>query len=413
MPTYTRRSTDRGRSIDDDNFDVIDNRVLYSCKILVIDDDPIIGELISAFLSDGGYQDIIVAHDGEAGLQQIINHGPYLVILDLKLPDISGLEILKTIRSNSSFDDIPIIVETALTNVSDRNEVLRAGAANILNKPIDLEILLSRVRMHLEKKILIASHRAYRVRVRNELEAARSMQLQLLPLEKEIEQIRQCYDVQIDTFFQPSSELSGDWLGVKELGPDKFSFFTVDFTGHGVSAAINTFRLQSVMSRVGFPDHDPASYLEELNRRLIELIPRGQFATMLYAICDVKCGKITYAACGSPGPIYGCPGVSEIEIGKSSGMPLGVSSSASYENHEIPFEPGGLFFLYSDGLTETPGKTTAPLHSSGVLELVSTAVMDKSEQTEMDFILERFFRRSVDRIPDDLTAIWVQRGKPT
>ena len=411
MPPAIQDSANGANSASfEEDFDVLDEQALYSSKILIIDDDQSICQLIMMYLNAAGYQNIGVAYDGGVGLEKIQSLNPDLVILDLSMPVMDGEEVLKRVRADPSFDDMPIIVETAKDSHETRNEVLRIGATNIISKPIDPEVLLGRVHTHLEKKILVANLTAYRVRVREELEAARAMQLQLLPPDGDIEKIRQQFDVCLDTHFQPSSELGGDWWGVEALGPQKFSIFNVDFTGHGVGAAINTFRLQSVMSRIDSPDMDPARYLEEVNQRLVDLIPRGQFATMLYVICDVENDKIVYSACGAPSPVFGRSGSSELKFGDSSGLPLGISKSATYANHEFAFEPGSFMFLYSDALIETPGKSTSPLEDDGLLELVGKAVSQTGDQTKMEVILDAFFRRSVSPVPDDLTAIWLQRN---
>jgi len=397
----------------EDNIDVLDEQELLSSKILIIDDDEIVCRLISCYLTETGYVNVDQAHDGKAGLEKIRLTTPDLVILDLSMPVMNGEEVLREVRADPAFDEMPIIVETAKDTQESRNEVLRIGATNVISKPIDLDVLLGQVHAHLERKILITSLKAYRVRVREELEAARSMQMELLPLEKDIDRICHRFDVRLDSHFQPSSELAGDWWGTEALGSRRFSVFNVDFTGHGVGAAINTFRLQSVMSRVDPQEMDPAAYLEEINRRLVGLIPRGQFATMLYAICDPKNDKIVYAACGAPSPIFGRMGSSELHVGDSKGLPLGIYGSATYTNHEVSFEPGSFMFLYSDALIETPGKDGPPLEEEGLVDLIGRTVSRAGEQSEMRFILDEFFHRSVSSIPDDLTAIWLQRNTST
>jgi len=390
--------------------DVLDEQALLASRILIVDDDEIVCRLISSYLTETGYQNVDLAHDGRTGLEKIRRTKPDLVILDLSMPVMDGEDVLREVRADPVFNDTPIIVETAKDTQESRNEVLRIGATNVISKPIHPEVLLGQVHTHLERKILVASLKAYQVRVREELEAARSMQIELLPLVHDIEEICLRFDVRLESHFQPSSELAGDWWGTEDLGTRGFSLFSVDFTGHGVGAAINTFRLQSVMSRIDPMSMDPAAYLEEINRRLVGLIPRGQFATMLYAICDPKNHKITYAACGAPSPIFGRIGSSELSVGESAGLPLGISEAAVYTNHEFPFEPGSFMFLYSDALIETPGKDAPPIEDKGLLDLIRQTASRNSDQTEMKFILDEFFRRSVTSIPDDLTTIWLQRN---
>ncbi len=96
-------------------------------KILIIEDDPIVANVYRNKLAVEGYQ-AEVAPDGEAGLKSVRTFQPNLIILDLMLPTISGLEVIRKVRSEPEFAKIPIIVfsNTYLTNLIQ--ESWRAGA---------------------------------------------------------------------------------------------------------------------------------------------------------------------------------------------------------------------------------------------------------------------------------------------
>ncbi len=102
-------------------------------KILIIEDDQIVANVYRNKLAVDGYQ-VEVAHDGETGLRVMRSFQPKLIILDLMLPDISGVEVIKQIRAEKEFEKIPIIVfsNTYLTNLIQ--EAWRAGANKCLSK---------------------------------------------------------------------------------------------------------------------------------------------------------------------------------------------------------------------------------------------------------------------------------------
>ena len=110
------------------------------------------------------------------------------------------------------------------------------------------------------------------------------------------------YGVRLDWHYQPSSELGGDWWGVHAIDDDKFSVFVVDFSGHGVGSAINTFRMHTVLDDLKSLSARPAQYLSVLSDMLFSLLPRGQFATMLYAVVDVLENTVVYASAGHTAP---------------------------------------------------------------------------------------------------------------
>ena len=390
--------------------DVINEDELFASKILIVDDDNSICVLIQAFLNAGGFQNIGFAYDGEVGLAKIKELKPDIVILDINMPIMNGIEVLKVIRADQKFNDMPIIVQTAQDGYKDRNEALRNGASNLISKPIDSEVLISRVRFHLERQNMINNLKSYQQRVHEELDAARSMQYQLLPSQKEVNEIEKLFNVKLNSHFQPSSEIGGDYWGVQYLSPKRVGIYNVDFSGHGVGAAINTFRLHSMMSKISFPSDDPASYLKEINDALVDLIPTGQFATMVYAIIDQETDMVIYSASGSTSPIFGHADNQELILADASGIPLGITTSANYTNREVAFPPGSYMFLYSDALLETPGKTSSFLGEEGLVELVRQSIITNTENP-LKALLKQFFKHSVPQIPDDLTAIWLQRAK--
>jgi DNA-binding response OmpR family regulator len=99
--------------------------------ILVVDDEPSIGEVVSIYLQRAGYQ-VIVARDGQAALEALDRQPPDLVVLDLMLPKVDGLEIARRLRAQG---DTPIIMLTAKREESDRITGLEMGADDYVVKP--------------------------------------------------------------------------------------------------------------------------------------------------------------------------------------------------------------------------------------------------------------------------------------
>ena len=111
-------------------------------RILIIEDEQSVSHFISAILSSNGY-DAIIAHSGSEALSMISSHCPDLIVLDLGLPDMDGVEILRSVRSWSS---LPIVVVSARTHESDKVEALDAGADDYIVKPFGTGELLARIR---------------------------------------------------------------------------------------------------------------------------------------------------------------------------------------------------------------------------------------------------------------------------
>jgi DNA-binding response OmpR family regulator len=115
--------------------------------ILVVDDEPTVTEVVSIYLERAGYQ-VMVASDGETALETLERNPPDLVVLDLMLPDVGGLEITRWLRARG---DIPIIMLSARREEVDRILGLELGADDYMVKPFSPQELVSRVKAVLRR----------------------------------------------------------------------------------------------------------------------------------------------------------------------------------------------------------------------------------------------------------------------
>jgi DNA-binding response OmpR family regulator len=115
--------------------------------ILVVDDEPSIREVVTLYLQRAGYR-VLVASDGQEALQALERHSPDLVVLDLMLPQVDGLEITRLLRAGG---DTPIIMLTARREETDRILGLEMGADDYVVKPFSPRELVSRVRAVLRR----------------------------------------------------------------------------------------------------------------------------------------------------------------------------------------------------------------------------------------------------------------------
>ncbi len=116
-----------------------------SSKILVVEDDPEVMDLIRTALSFKEYTPVEASSGGNA-VQLALEHRPDLVILDLALPDLDGLEVCRRLKQEEKTKHIPVIMLTARDGVSDIVKGLEAGANDYLTKPFEVMELMARVR---------------------------------------------------------------------------------------------------------------------------------------------------------------------------------------------------------------------------------------------------------------------------
>ena len=117
-------------------------------KILVVEDESKIARFLELELKHEGY-DVEIASDGRSGLERIQKGDVNLVVLDLMLPLMSGIEVCRRVRK---FSDMPIIMLTAKDDISDKVTGLDSGADDYVTKPFAIEELLARIRVALKRK---------------------------------------------------------------------------------------------------------------------------------------------------------------------------------------------------------------------------------------------------------------------
>jgi len=121
-------------------------------RILVVDDDPNIRELIVETLDDGKYE-TIEARDGNEALEICANEKPDIIVLDVMMPDIDGLEVCLRLRNEALTCHIPIILLTAKGMLEDKIRGMQTGADDYLTKPFDPLELEARIEMHLRRSL--------------------------------------------------------------------------------------------------------------------------------------------------------------------------------------------------------------------------------------------------------------------
>jgi putative two-component system response regulator len=117
-----------------------------SASILIVDDQPINLRVAEAFLNDEGYRCITLCDSPEEVPNLVRLACPDVILLDVMMPRISGLDVLRTLRTNLATRHVPVIVLTALTDQQTKSHALQLGATDFLNKPLDVLDLLPRVR---------------------------------------------------------------------------------------------------------------------------------------------------------------------------------------------------------------------------------------------------------------------------
>jgi phosphoserine phosphatase RsbU/P len=384
----------------------VDAEPILDARILIVDDSAVTRATIVAHLRAAGFRDLVQANDGVEGLQKARDHHPELIITDLVMPNMDGFELCRRLRAEPDFAQVPILVETALERPEQWVDVFEAGASDLICKPLNVREFIGRTRVHLERGRLIERLSEYQRRMSQELYQARIVQEMLLPTDQTIKQMQTRYPLQVASHYEASIGIGGDFWGIDAIDADRCRIYCTDFAGHGVTAALNTFRLHAFISREAQTTAGPSEWLTRLNSFLCDVLPVGQYATMFCGVIDFRSGTLQYAAACAPPPMVLSAGhASTFQAMEGAGVPLGMMADSQYDSHSVAFPPGSVLFVYSDALIETPDALDPIFDSDRLRAFLSQRLhLDCADATQQAVLME-LCSAGPQRHADDLTTI--------
>lgn len=385
-------------------------------RILVIEDDAMVRFNIVSYLEDSGFT-VLEEEDGAGGLARVRGNRPDLVLCDLRMPGMDGLEVLRTLRSE--IPSLPLVVVSGTGVLGDVVDALRNGAWDFVTKPIiDMAMLEHAIGRALEKARLIRENRRYQMKLeqanrllRNHLErfeqdavAGRTTQLQLMP-----PPARSIGAYRFSRHLLPSLYLSGDFVDYFVIDPRYIGFFLADASGHGAASAFVTVLLKSFVERYRqmlLNDGDPcilhpAHTLTRLNCDL-----RNQrldkYLTIFYGVIDSKTGCLSYSNGGHfPNPVLFDGHTSRFL--ESRGPPVGLCPRPSFVDAQLELPHAHALALFSDGVLDALPETRLSDKKARLLKVV-----DRYGLSAPDLFASLGLGAEVT-YPDDITLLIAER----
>ncbi|MCL6459548.1 MAG: response regulator, partial [Gorillibacterium sp.] len=241
-------------------------------SILIVDDNPINLIIIEKILKSEGFTDCIQASSAFELYKHLrIDTGEApeisvdLILMDMMMPEIDGLEACRRIQREENLRDIPIIIVTALGDSNKLAEALDAGAMDYVMKPINKVELMARIRVALRLKKEINWHIERDRKIRNELDLARQVQLSVLSEPVELD------NISITASYYPSSELAGDMYSWYRIDDNRYGIILLDMMGHGISSSLVCMFISSVLKDTIIRLVYPELVINELNRYMNQL----------------------------------------------------------------------------------------------------------------------------------------------
>lgn len=241
-------------------------------------------------------------------------------------------------------------------------------------------------------------------RVNIDLMIAREMQERIIPSQEILDSLKKQSGCDIADCIAPSSYIGGDmWYVLDPSNQYNPNVLLTDFSGHGVSAAINVFNLRLILTQLEDFSLE-GKFLERLNSILYrDLIPL-QFASMLHGYLDQDEHVFLYKSAGSPPPMVLLPD-GEVIMGDGSGMPIGLVEEVEYDIKILPAPPGATIFLFTDDLVDN----LCDLKTGDTAYIQHIVRISKSPQDMIERFKKIILELQDPTIEDDLTMLVIKR----
>ena len=384
--------------------------------IIVVDPDTATAREMAKWLSNAGLARISTARTADEAIFMLGRRHPALLIIDEALPRAAEQRLLRHITAHGN-EGPPPIVRLISKGSSDPLALGRCMAVGVAQKPLDGHDLVVRVGAAMARTGLAEQMDRSRNHLAENEAAASRMQLGLLPTPAQIDDLQTACGVGVAGFLQSGEAVGGDFWGAWPTERGRLAVTVADFAGHGLSAALNTFRLHTMLFDHTLPRGMPTRMMDVLNSRLYAMLPRGQYATMVYAHINPATHRMVWCSAGGPAPLFvSARGCRELA---GRGLPLGVRPGAVYRRYSAELEESGMLCLFSDGIYES-GAVSADVPQQAIADalrepaaLAQAGLLRQAAELatrELAFLRERHAR--VDH-SDDVTAVCIALGPPS
>ncbi len=342
-------------------------------NVLVVDDDATMRFLLKSVLTRAGFN-VFLAENGKVAIDEHLSDDIAVVILDLQMPVMDGMECLRYICKH--YPSLAPIMLTANEEISNAVEAMRNGAFDYVIKPFNVKQLVA-----LANRALQTYTQAKRLRkVEAELANARDHEIFIaskiqrsLLLGRPPDGIK---GLKISALTIPSQKVDGDFIDFFEQNDHTVDLVVADVMGKGIlsaffgaamkshflralheltleNASCGTTTGENADTRETLTLPQPQDIITRVQSRMIRNLEELEsFVTLCYARYDMAEKTICFVDCGHVRTIHFKAASGEVELLQGVNMPLGFPEIDPFVQFKAPFQPGDLFFFYSDGLTE-------------------------------------------------------------
>lgn len=322
-------------------------------KVLVVDDIADNVTLACIVVERLGHQ-FIVARSGEEALEKFLAESPDMILMDVMMPGIGGLEATRRIRQAAGSHWLPILMVTALRSDDEVIEGLRAGADDYLSKPLSLPVFQAKIEVFQRIVELQQKLSRFTEELSSYYRQAEDERVLGAKLMEYMVNRKGLSDPGMRYRVTPAWHFSGDLVAAAHTPGKCHHVLLSDGMGHGLPAAVASLPLFDTFYAMTELGYGIERIVEVMNSRMHSIMPQGRFTALTLVSINPVLGEIKVWNGGNPCPCIIDAQGKVLKRWKSRHVPLGIlpPEEFSMECETYSYDGECQLFMWSDGLTE-------------------------------------------------------------
>lgn len=316
--------------------------------ILIVDDSLMNISTLKRILSKVGYN-VMTATSGEEALRMVGDMPPSLILLDIMMPGMNGMEVLEKLKARKDTHTIPVLFLTGKTDDETKIKAFEMGAVDYITKPFNPREVKARVKVHLK------SHHAEEDIVYRQAER---LQQVIRAQESILINPSDLPDAGFSVFHKSLVEAGGDFYDVLQTGENMFSYLVSDISGHDIESGFLAPSLKALMQQNCSPIHEPEETLRLMNRVLVKILPEDKYLSFVFLALNRNTGIAEIINAANPPVVFVSANKKECRVVSSNSDILGMFEDAQFQSETFPVKKGDRFVIFTDGLIESSHNET-------------------------------------------------------
>ena len=368
-------------------------------KILVVDDTPTNVLVVKIALEHAGYA-VIAAASGEESVECFTAESPDVILMDVMMPGIDGLEAARRIRTLAGARWVPIIFLSAMDSSEEMVAGLEAGGDDYLTKPVDLALLLAKMRAMQRIAEMQRTLAAYHGQSEQEQKLAERLMGRMLGAHSSS-------DDRVRASLWPATRFSGDMALVRQSCTGDTYVMLADNMGHGLAAALPALPLSQLFATMSDAGHTLSAMALKMNTETRKLLPVGHFVVGALARIDRHNHLLEIWNGGIPG-LLAVSGGHVTRRFASSHLPFGVVDADQFDpaTEVWQWHEAHSLLMFSDGLTEAENTAGRCLTEDEII----TALGENNDHGRLKAALDEMLEGALAH--DDISVVTVALNIP-